>query len=308
MLAVHDGQNPAALKPLSELSAELYPGFLDRVAALSGSHVPFQTFTTLDAGSRIDALEPIDQLVPQLQAGPHHFHLLDEKSVDPRQLAPALLAAVRNTRITLLERTALQRVQASAASVRMQTNAAPLEAPYLIDCMGSWSPARVRPRRGQMLAVRMPQALDLATVIRTPEVYIVPRTDGPNAGNAIIGATIEDVGFDLKVHARDILTLNARAIALLPVLAEAELVESWAGLRPATVDELPILGHAPQQPRYLLATGHYRNGILLAPGTARVMAQLLQGETPSVDLSPFRATRFSVAHSSRLPITAQPGL
>jgi glycine oxidase len=158
--------------------------------------------------------------------------------------------------------------------------------------MGSWSPAPVRPRKGQMLAVRMPASLDLATVIRTPEVYIVPRTDGPNAGLAIIGATIEDAGFDLTVHAFDILTLNARATKLLPVLAEAEFVESWSGLRPATLDELPILGSAPRQPRYLLATGHYRNGILLAPATAHVMAQLLTGETPSVDLSPFSATRF----------------
>ncbi len=292
MLAVGDPQNPPALLPLAELSASLYPGFLDRIAALSGTHVPFQTFSTLEAGSRIDPLQRIEELVPQLDPGTRHFHLLKENSVDPRQLAPALLAAVRATRITLLEQTALQRITATPTSVRVHTNAAPLEAPYLVDCMGSWSPAPVRPRKGQMLAVRMPASLDLATVIRTPEVYIVPRTDGPNAGLAIIGATIEDAGFDLTVHAFDILTLNARATKLLPVLAEAEFVESWSGLRPATLDELPILGSAPRQPRYLLATGHYRNGILLAPATAHVMAQLLTGETPSVDLSPFSATRF----------------
>ncbi len=292
MLAVHDPQNPVALRPLAALSASLYPAFLDRIAALSGQHVPFQTSATLEAGSRIDPLQRIGELVPQLEAGAHHFHLLQENSVDPRQLAPALLAAVRNSRITLLERTALQRIQSSQTSVRVQTNAAPLEAPYLIDCMGSWSPAPVRPRKGQMLAVRMPPSLDLATVIRTHEIYIVPRTDGPNAGRAIIGATIEDAGFDLTVHPLDILTLNARATRLLPVLAQAEFVESWSGLRPGTRDELPILGPAPRQPRYLLATGHYRNGILLAPATAHAMAQLLTGETPSVDLSPFSATRF----------------
>ena len=292
MLAVDDPQNPAALKPLAELSAQLYPAFLDRIAALSGMHVPFQTFATLEAGSRLDPLGRIDELVPQLEAGAHHFHLLQEHSVDPRQLAPALLAAVRNTRITLLERTRLERIQASTTTVRIATNASTLEAPFVVDCMGSWSPAPVRPRKGQMLAVRMPSTLDLATVIRTPDVYIVPRTDGPNAGLAIIGATIEDAGYDLKVHAFDILTLNARATKLLPILAEAEMVESWSGLRPATADELPILGSAPRQPRYLLATGHYRNGILLALATARVMAQLLHDETPSVDLSAFSAGRF----------------
>ncbi len=292
MLAVDDPQNPPALKPLAALSAALYPAFLDRVATLSGIRVPFQTFATLEAGSRADPLLRIDELVPRLDAGNYTFHLLQEHSVDPRQLAPALLAAVRNTRITLLERTALQRIAATPASVRIETNNESLEASYLVDCMGSWSPAPVRPRKGQMLAVRLPASLDLATVIRTPEVYIVPRTDGPNAGLAIIGATIEDAGFDLTVHALDILTLNAHATKLLPVLAEAEFVESWSGLRPATIDEVPILGPAPRQPRYLLATGHYRNGILLAPATAHVMAQLLTGEAPSVDLSPFDASRF----------------
>jgi glycine oxidase len=292
MLAVEDPQNPPALYPLAALSASLYPDFLDRIAALSDTRVPFQTFTTLETGSRIDPLRRIDELIPHLESGSHHFHLIQENSVDPRQIAPALLAAVRNTRINLLERTALQRIAADPTSVRVQTNAAPIEAPYLIDCMGSWSPAPVRPRKGQMLAVRMPPSLDLASVIRTPDVYIVPRTDGPNAGRAIIGATIEDAGFDLTVHSLDILTLNARATKLLPILAEAEFLESWSGLRPATVDELPILGYAPRQPRYLLATGHYRNGILLAPATAHVMAQLLTGETPSIDLSPFSATRF----------------
>ncbi len=292
MLAVDDPKNPAVLKPLAELSASLYPSFLDRIAALSDTLVPFQTSTTLEAGSRIDPLQRVSELVPQLDTGNHHFHLLKENSVDPRQLAPALLAAVRNSNVTLLERTALQRIAATPSSVRVQTNSAPLEAPYLIDCMGSWSPAPVRPRKGQMLAVRMPASLDLATVIRTPEVYIVPRTDGPNAGLAIIGATIEDAGFDLTVHALDILTLNAQATRLLPVLAEGEFVESWSGLRPGTMDELPILGYAPRQPRYLLATGHYRNGILLAPATASVMTQLLIGETPAVDLGPFSATRF----------------
>jgi len=292
MLAVHDAQNPPALQPLAELSASLYPEFLDRIASLSGSHVPFQTFTTLEAGPYIDPLLRIDELVPGLAPGPQTFHLLKENSVDPRQLAPALLAAVRSTHITLLERTALARITATPTSVRIQTNTATLEAPYLIDCMGSWSPAPVRPRKGQMLAVRMPALLDLATVIRTPEVYIVPRTDGPNAGLAIIGATIEDAGFDLTVHALDILTLNTRATKLLPILTEAEFVESWSGLRPATLDQLPILGAAPRQPRYLLATGHYRNGILLAPATAHVMAQLLTGEDPTVDLSRFSASRF----------------
>jgi glycine oxidase len=139
--------------------------------------------------------------------------------------------------------------------------------------MGAWTPAPVSPRKVQMLAVALPRALPLETVVRTKHIYIAPRTEGPNADRAIIGATVEDLGFDLTVHPRDILTLNAHATRLLPALAEATFLESWAGLRPATSDGLPILGATPRQPRYILTNGHFCNGILLAPATAHVVTQ-----------------------------------
>ena len=153
--------------------------------------------------------------------------------------------------------------------------------------MGAWSPAPVAPRKGQMLAVQLPASLPLETVIRTESFYVVPRTEGPNAGRLIIGATVEDVGFDLEVHPLDILTLNAHATRILPALAGAVFLDSWAGLRPATRDGLPILGPTARQPRYILANGHFRNGILLAPATAHVITQLLFNETPATDLIPF---------------------
>ena len=296
MLAVDDPANPAALRPLAELSARLYPTFLDRVAELAQVRVPFQTTTTLEA-SRFaqagaeEAIANARELVPQLAADAPAFRLLEERSVDPRQLGEALLAAVHHTRIELREHTALTRLSMTPTGVHIGTSAHPLAASVLVDCMGTWSPAPVFPRKGQMLAVRMPASLDLSTVVRTPEVYIVPRTDGPNAGRAIIGATIEDAGFDLSVKAADLLALNERAVALVPALAQAEFVESWAGLRPATADGLPILGFTPSQPRYVVANGHFRNGILLAPATARVMAQMLFHEATDVDLSAFAPDR-----------------
>jgi glycine oxidase len=292
MLAVDDPANPPALHPLAQLSASLYPGFLHRIGDLSGSHIPFQTSATLEAGEPLNALADPDQLVPQLNPAGYHFHLLAEHSVDPRQLAATLVAAVSATSIDLREHTSLERIAATPTSVRVQTSGDPLQASYLIDCMGAWSPAPVSPRKGQMLAVRIPSGMNLSCVVRTPDIYIVPRTVGPNAGRAIIGATIEDAGFDLTVHSIDILTLNAKAVSLLPALAEAEFLESWSGLRPATVDGLPILGPAPRQPRYILATGHFRNGILLAPATAHLIAQFLSGEDPSLDLAQFDASRF----------------
>ena len=292
MLAVDDPKNPLALLPLSQLSASLYPGFLDRIATLSGTLVPFQTTAVLEAADRPGALTNPNEILPGLDARTHHFHLLDERSVDPRQLASGLRDAVRNTRIDLREQTSLKRIAATLDGVRIYTSGQPLDSAYVIDCMGCWSPAPVFPRKGQMLAVRIPATLDLACVVRTPEIYIVPRTLGPHAGRVIIGATVEDAGFDMTVHSLDILTLNAHAVKLLPALAGGEFLESWSGLRPATADGLPLLGVAPGQPRYILANGHFRNGILLAPATAHVIAQLLCNEEPSVELTPFRPDRF----------------
>lgn len=296
MLAAEDPANPAALRELSRLSARLYPAFLDRVAELSGMRIPFQTTATLqenkDGDGEANVLDDPTQLVPQLVAGDHRFALLPEFSVDPRQMAEALLAAVRATSIDLRESTPLARLAMHTDGVRLDTGDGTVHASHVVDCMGAWSPAPVSPRKGQMFSVALPPGLPLEMVVRAEKVYIVPRTEGPNAGRAIIGATVEDAGFDVKVHPLDILTLNAHATRLLPALSEAKFIESWAGLRPATADGLPILGATARQPRYVIANGHFRNGILLAPATAHVMAQLLLGEAPAVDLSAFSPERF----------------
>jgi glycine oxidase len=142
-----------------------------------------------------------------------------------------------------------------------------------------------------MLAVALPPTLPLDIVVRTPDIYIVPRTQGPNAGRAIIGATVEDRGFDKTVHSAAIARLHAQASLLLPALAAAPVLESWAGLRPATPDGLPLLGSVAGNPRHLLATGHYRNGILLVPATAHLIAQLLFNQHSPINLSPFSPTR-----------------
>lgn len=301
MLAVDDPANPSALYPLARLSASLYPEFLGRLRELSGHAVEFQTNFTLQSCAPEQALWNPRQLAPQMAAHTPPFRLLSEFSVEPRALGAALRAAVLASRIVLLEQTPVERIDMTADSVSVHTSAAKFEAAALIDCMGTWSPAPVTPRKGQMLAVNAPDDFNLNVVVRTDDVYIVPRTRGPNRGRLIIGATVEDVGFDLTVQPRDILSLNARAVALLPELAHATFAESWAGLRPATADGLPLLGTSPAQPRYVLATGHFRNGILLAPATAVLLAELLLDGSPSLDLSHFSPTRFPVGARVRGP-------
>ena len=137
-----------------------------------------------------------------------------------------------------------------------------------------------------MLAVVSREPI-LRHVVRSPEVYIVPRSDG----RILIGASIEDAGYDKRVVPDTIQRMHREAIKLIPALTEARILEDWAGLRPGTPDNLPILGSA-QTPGYFVATGHYRDGILLAPITAQLMAQVITGESPSLDLRSFSAQRF----------------
>jgi len=150
-----------------------------------------------------------------------------------------------------------------------------------------------------MLRVRLPFPLNV--VHRSERVYIVPRTLGPQAGTALIGATVEDAGFDTSVRSEDLNALRALAAELLPEFASASaapLVEAWAGLRPTTLDGLPIVGACMQRGRFV-ATGHYRNGILQAPGTAVIMADLLEGKSPAIDTSALSPLRFVLQSSGK---------
>jgi glycine oxidase len=124
-------------------------------------------------------------------------------------------------------------------------------------------------------------------VIRSPQVYLIPRSHG----RILIGATVEDVGFDKRTDPETIHRMQQAAVQLVPTLANARVHEAWAGLRPGTPDDLPILGLT-KTPGYFVATGHFRDGILLAPVTARVMAQVIGGVRPEYDISAFSAARF----------------
>jgi glycine oxidase len=295
MLAVHDPHNPPALLQLAQLSASLYPEFLRRIESLSGLPVPFQTQTTI-----------------QYLASGRHARLA-EHSVDPRQLAAALLAALRSNAIELRENTPLQHTEEHPRGFAALTRAGErFSATHLVYAMGAWAlPAHLRvpiaPRKGQMLRVQLPTHKRYTEVHRSEHIYIVPRTHGPQAGTALIGATVEDAGFDTAIHALDLARLRALAAELLPELAaeaDAPRLEAWAGLRPFTPDGLPLLGpllapllgrlDAPPQSHTaeFVATGHFRNGILLAPATAAVLADLIEGKPPSVPLSAFAPQRF----------------
>jgi glycine oxidase len=288
MLAADDPFNPPEVQHLSRLSAQQYPAFLRRVEALSGIAVPFQTEIT----------------VQYMEDG--SASRLAEHSIDPRQLASALLAAVKATSIRLIEGTHLLAIETEASGKTIHlTGALPITTQAIVYAAGAWTsqvmaslgvdPVSIAPRKGQMLRVRLPYALQ--EVHRSEQIYIVPRTRGPQAGTALIGATVENAGFDTTVHADALDALRALAARLLPEFAsktDAPMVESWAGLRPATPDLLPVLG-ACARAGHFIASGHYRNGILQAPGTALVIADLLERKPSILDLSALSPLRFTPA-------------
>lgn len=275
MLAADDPHNPPALRGLSAYSLSLYDRFLARLSELSGLPVPYQTNTTMqyqDDGSVLT---------------------LAEKSIDPRQLAAAALEATRRSKISLFEHCGRLDIIENSAGVRLRPlNGPSLLARSLVHASGAWfqgSPA-ILPRKGQMLRVRIPEGMPLHQVHRSSSIYIVPRTSGPQAGTALIGATEEDAGFDPHVSQTDLDSLRSRAAVLLPELGSddaAPQVEAWAGFRPATSDGLPAIGRLHNAVNQWIATGHFRNGILLAPGTAAALADLIERKAPAVDLSAF---------------------
>jgi glycine oxidase len=138
-----------------------------------------------------------------------------------------------------------------------------------------------------MLAVACARHNVLRHVIRAPDVYLVPRSDG----RILIGSTLEEAGYDKRTDAETIRRLHQAAIRLVPALGQARVLEDWAGLRPGTPDDLPMLG-ASDTPGYFVATGHFRDGILLTPVTAHVMAQAITGVQPDYDIAMFSPLRF----------------
>jgi glycine oxidase len=147
----------------------------------------------------------------------------------------------------------------------------------------------VRPVKGQILRLRGEARTPIAArVIRTPEIYAVPRADG----RLVVGATVEERGYDRSVTAGGVLELLWRAYEALPGITELELLSASAGLRPGTPDNLPVIGEGAVQ-GLIWATGHWRNGVLLAPVTAEAVASLVvEGELPD-RLRPFSPARFA---------------
>jgi glycine oxidase len=230
---------------------------------------------------RCRELEP--GLTPSFAGGVHAPH---EAAVEPRALVAALLAALDRRGVEVRSGAAVAESLLDAdrlGGVRTEAGEE-LAAAHVVLAAGCWSGAAewlppdarppVRPVKGQILELRGPAEEPLCErIVASERAYVVPRA----GGRVVVGATVEERGFDRTVTAGGVHELLREAYRLLPDVAELELVEASAGLRPGTPDNLPLIGSAALE-GLVLATGHYRNGVLLAPLTAKAVAAEVAGE------------------------------
>lgn len=301
MLAATPGEMPAALLPFASASLNLYPEFVHELQDETGMDVDFRRDGTLllfdppPPALNILTAEEISALAPNISPRGRLAAYLSEASVDPRALISAALQACKHRGVDTSFGDAVNSVDVAEDGriAGVSTAKTRFAAAIVVNCAGAWSgqigprPLPTRPVKGQMLSVAMPTRNLVRHVIRTPDVYLVPRSDG----RLLIGATLEEAGFDKHVDADTIQGLHRAALSLVPSLAQARILEDWAGLRPGTPDALPILGPT-DVPGYFIATGHFRDGILLTPVTARAIAQVLSDDKCSYDLRPFSPARF----------------
>ena len=296
MLAAADPATPVELRRFAIESARLYPGFVRRLEDLSGSMVDFRQQGTVvlletpDAPSGHTKLsaDELRRLEPALGPGRQFAFFLQENSVDPDLLSQAAVKAARRAGVEIRSHSAVQRMNSQNGAVEVLTEAERLVGRVAINCQGAWAGAPIRPRKGQMCYLRPQKAGLIRCVVRAPDLYLVPRS----SGKILVGATVEDAGFDKSVEPETVNKLHRDAIALVPELSIADMIESWAGLRPGTPDDLPIMGET-ETPGIMISSGHFRNGILLAPAAAKIMADLIMGRTPEIDISAFSPARFA---------------
>ncbi|MGE0393141.1 MAG: glycine oxidase ThiO [Vicinamibacterales bacterium] len=309
------------LLTLGESSLRQYDAFIARVADDSGVPVEYQRRGTLEValtGAQEDALRrdaaryaaagvthawldahALRAAEPGVGPDARAAVLLPEQGyVQARALTEALLQAATARGAACQPATRVTRLTPSSAGVTADTSSGPLHADTVVLAAGSWSgedtfapvaATPVTPVRGQLLHLAAPAPL-ATRVLWGADCYLVPWQDG----SLLVGGTVEHVGFDERSTAEGVEGLRRAAAALVPESGTAPLREVRVGLRPGTADHLPIIGRAAASPRVVFATGHYRNGVLLAPLTADLVAGLLLDGREGPELGLTAPARFGL--------------
>lgn len=313
MLAPEAEQLPrdSALFQLAIQSRELYPTWIQALESCTGSSTDYWPCGILAPVYDSGTIPQPESSLPATWLTPDELHhrypgfsdqvigaywYPRDAQVDSRALMQALWLACRQSGVDIVEGVAVEMIHSHCDRITsLQTSQGMVVADHYILATGAWSqtllPVPVSPRKGQMLALQTPAApvqggLPLQTVIFAPDIYIVPR----QSGRIILGATSEDVGFLPENTAAGIHSLLRAAVHLFPALKDCPIQELWWGYRPTASDELPIIGASTYE-NLTLATGHHRNGILLAPITAQLIRDWVLDQHQSPLLSAFRFDR-----------------
>jgi len=317
MIAHCDPHNPPELAGLIAASARMYPEFVRELRDEAFESPDLRdagtvTFFTVDESPNCDGARVLDDeelsRIEPLVTLRGRSYFLPECSVDPRKLGSALEKAARNRGADFATGSAVTEVAVlGGRTTGVRTTKSFYAAGTVVNCAGAWAAqikpfgAPTRPVKGQMVCVvpnhptqqkggwvgHPHSGPPIQHVIRTPEVYIIPRSDG----RIVLGATVEEAGFDKRVDPDTVQHLQRAAANVAPEIGHMRIHDAWAGLRPGSPDGLPILGPT-SLPGYHVATGHFRDGILLAPITAQLMMQLITGQPTRFDLAPFSPLRF----------------
>lgn len=276
-------------------SMQAYPGWIADIEARSGKSAEYWP-----CGMRIQGIDDADDALAWCRS-----HGLAARSEDEHDLYLPEIAQIRNPRLVTALREAILAlggvlhpqcmVRATLADAGhiagFETSRGTFRADRIVLATGAWAGMaldgiapmrRIRPIRGQMLLFKLePGALE--TILYRRGLYVIPRLDG----HILVGSTVEDVGFDKSTDAATASRLHAEAAALLPALAHAQPIRHWAGLRPGAPGNIPVIGPHPDFDNVFVNAGHYRYGVTMAPASAELLADLMEGRTPALDPSPY---------------------
>jgi glycine oxidase len=316
-----DSPDALPLVPFAKESIRLYPEFVAAVEKASGRTASFTRKGTIEVFTAANAEAERERMVAQYRAlelaiepisveqarkaepglGPAAraaAWLPQEATVDPRSLFDAVLGAAQNSGTEIhADSPVTSIVLEGNRSTGVVAGAETIASKCVIVAAGCYSAsidglsryAPTRPVRGQMLALESKDMI-LGRTLRSSKAYMVPRP----GGRIVAGSTLENAGFDKHLTAAGVSSILDGVLELAPALANAHLVDAWAGLRPGTPDSLPILGPTDIRGLYI-ATGHYRNGILLAPATAKLVSGWILGKKQAINTDAFSPLRFGEA-------------
>jgi glycine oxidase len=317
-----DRTTPAPLATLEAESARLFPALATELLDRSGMDIGYRAAPLLHIAlhdmeeptlrahrawqvehgvpvawvDRDAALDLEPALNPEVRAA---LYYPEDHQVMPRALARALARTAVDLGAVLREGAAIDRLLTRGDRViGVAIGGEAIHAGEVVIANGAWAsawsevlrtPIPVRPVRGQMVALRTAGS-GLRNVVSSAQGYMLTKPDG----STYVGTTVEDAGYDARPTTAGIAGLLAMVPRIAPRLADATFVSAWAGLRPGTSDGLPLLGRLPEWEGVSVAAGHFRDGILLAPITGEVMADLLAHRRPRLPLEAFDPARFLV--------------